>query len=273
MNDKVISSVIDEQITFNHIRKNVTDTNKFNTHCHDRYEIIYFVEGDVSYIAEGRSYKLSQGDVVLSRPSVIHGIHPKINTYYERYDIIINDKLLPQSLRNALKSSKDVYHERENERVAELFMKLDDYMRCFSEEDFARLAFNITEEVLYNLTLSDGEDDAASVNPLIVKALDYIRDNLTKIRSVSEVSDALYITKSHLHHLFNEHLQMTPGKYINSKKLLMAQKKIKKGARPTAIYTDCGFEDYATFFRNYKRYFGYSPAEEGLAKSKREILF
>ena len=33
------------------------------------------------------------------------------------------------------------------------------------------------------------------------------------------------------------------------------------GAKPTEIYTKCGFSDYSAFYRAYKNQFGYPPSE------------
>ncbi len=271
--NSIISEVSSERLTYNHIVKRITDCTEFNSHCHDRCEIIYFVEGEASYISEGRTYTLRRGDIVISPPSVIHGIFPKAETAYERYDVLINHKLLPEQIWQKLKNAPGVYHCSHVDIIGELFERLDVYYSLFSGEDYEHLVFNIVEELFFNLSIIDGQQGEAATNALVEKALTYIRTNLTAIKSVSEISDALYITKSHLHHLFTRHLQMTPAKYIASKRLLLAQRRIKRGARPTAVFHECGFEDYATFFRNYKSYFGYSPAEEGKAKSKREILF
>ncbi|MBE7034478.1 MAG: helix-turn-helix domain-containing protein, partial [Ruminococcaceae bacterium] len=68
--------------------------------------------------------------------------------------------------------------------------------------------------------------------------------------------------------LFSEHLEITPKKYINTKRLILAQKKIRQGEKPTQIYPKCGFSEYSTFWREYKNYFGYSPSEE----ADREIV-
>ena len=115
-------------------------------------------------------------------------------------------------------------------------------------------------------------EDGGSVNPIIDKALSYIRENLKELKSVDELCDALYITKGHLHHLFVQHIKMTPMKYVTSKRLLLARRMIRRGKRPTEVFTDCGFNDYATFFRNYKAYFGYSPSEEGEKSALLDIL-
>ena len=109
--------------------------------------------------------------------------------------------------------------------------------------------------------LTESTEEQSVKNPILENALTYIREHLTEIESVEEISRALYITKSHLHHLFSRNLQLTPAKYITQKRLMLAQKRIRRGEKPTAVFAECGFEDYATFFRNYKKHFGYSPAE------------
>ena len=45
------------------------------------------------------------------------------------------------------------------------------------------------------------------------------------------------------------------------KRLSKAQQLIAMGKKPTEIYTECGFTDYGTFFRNYTKHFGFSPSQ------------
>jgi AraC-like DNA-binding protein len=80
---------------------------------------------------------------------------------------------------------------------------------------------------------------------------------------IDEICNELFITKSHLHHLFMKHLNITPKKYITSKRLAMAQREISFGAKPTDVYVKCGFSDYSTFYRAYKNQFGRPPSEKG----------
>lgn len=272
MKPERISSAISEDIVFNHLRISEPRESNYSLHFHDRCEIIFFIKGKASYTAEGRSYNLCYGDVIVSRPSVLHAVLPKSDSTYERINVILNEKLLPASLWSRLKSGSDIYRCGGNERITELFSKLDSYYLRFEEAEYCRLAFNIIEEILLNLSVSALTEEESIQNPLLEKALRYIKENLTVLEGVEEVSRALYITKSHLHHLFADYLQLTPKKYITSKRLLLAQKRIRRGEKPTAVYSECGFEDYATFFRNYKKYFGYSPAEETRVEIKRKIL-
>ncbi len=244
----------------------------FTTHIHDTWELLFFLRGNVTYHVEGKKYKLFKGDVVLSRPRVFHHIEPNDDTPYERFNIIFDGKLIPKGIRRLISSDTDVFGFGDNPRMFELFDKMEDYAKHFSGEDLERICCHLIEEVAYNLSISEGQTRGQTVsNPLVSKALSYIDENLSSIRCIEQISDSLYITKSYLHHLFDSNLGVSPKHYITSKRLLLAQKMIRRGKKATEVATSVGFEDYATFFRNYKKHFGYSPSEENKARLNLEI--
>ena len=269
---QIISKVVHEKIGYNHSAKKIDKTASFSYHTHDRCEIIFIMKGDMRYEAEGKSYDLTVGDLIFTPPSVFHAVLPKSATLYERYDIILDEKMINKGILDRIPKDQGVFKCGANERIFDLFSKLDFYYDKYTEEEYGNLAFNIAEEVIYNLVLMDTYSQLGVVNPLIDKAIAYINRNLVNIQSVEEISDSLYITKSHLHHLFAKYLRMTPAKYILSKRLLKSQKMIYRGAKPTEVFSECGFNDYATFFRNYKKYFGYSPSNTDAVEITREIL-
>ena len=50
--------------------------------------------------------------------------------------------------------------------------------------------------------------------------------------------------------------------YVNSKKVLRAQRLIRAGMSPTQAAGECGFAGYSTFFRLYRSILGVSPAQD-----------
>lgn len=261
-----------DKISLYRAHNDSVDSKRFLPHYHERCEIILILSGNVSYIVEGKTYRLKKWDIVLSRPMQIHTILPDDHTKYDRYVAIIDHKALPEDIWGKLRHGPDVFPCADNDRITELFTKLNFYSAQFSEANFANLAFSAISEVMYNLSLFNPEDRVISINPVVSRALAYIKENLTTLENINELCQNLYITKSHLHHLFTEHLQITPAKYVMTKKLMLAQRKIKKGLKPTEVYSECGFSDYATFFRNYKKFFGYSPIMEGKIERPEEII-
>ena len=80
---------------------------------------------------------------------------------------------------------------------------------------------------------------------MLSTALHYISDNLLTISSITEISDAVFITESYLYRLFKTELRTSPKKYIMQKRLLYAEKLIRKGHRPTEIFAECGLPTLA----------------------------
>lgn len=50
-------------------------------------------------------------------------------------------------------------------------------------------------------------------NPMLTKAIAYIRANLFIIRSISEISDSLFTTESYLFEIFKKTLHISPKKF------------------------------------------------------------
>jgi AraC-like DNA-binding protein/mannose-6-phosphate isomerase-like protein (cupin superfamily) len=271
MEDRYLFFAENENLKIYHALSENIIAQRFQPHYHDRYEILFLQRGNATYTVEGRSYKLKRADIVISRPRRIHRILPDDGAVYERFIAIINQNNLPEGILSLLKEGRDVFSARNNDRILDIYARLDEYYERFDKDNFLHLASNLIEELILNLSLTDGGDSASDINPIIERALDYINDNLTTISGIEELCNTLYITKSHLHHLFTRHLQATPAKYILAKRLILAQRMIKRGHRPTEIFLECGFSDYTTFFRNYKRHFGYAPNLEGKARKTHEI--
>jgi AraC-like DNA-binding protein len=102
---------------------------------------------------------------------------------------------------------------------------------------------------------------AAQLTPTVQEAVKYIEENLCTVGGIDEICRELYISKSHLHHLFATELDTSPKKYILDRRLDRARQALATGERATEIYSECGFGDYTTFYRNYRSYFGHAPSE------------
>ena len=51
--------------------------------------------------------------------------------------------------------------------------------------------------------------------------------------------------------------------YINNKKILYAQSLLLAGDRPADVCEACGFHDYSTFYRLYRKITGTTPTATG----------
>lgn len=259
--------IFGKQLMANHLCHKRMDIDGFLPHTHDTWEVIYIKSGSVSYLIEGRCYTVESGSCILTRPGVRHTIRFRDSSVYDRYAILLNSPLF-----DTLPETLEVISLDNNPIVQELFHKMDFYTAYLEGDTLEWVLTQLTEEALLNFKIvSDQLTEHYTANPIITKAIFYIDTHMQDQISLDALCSHLHVTKSHLHRLFMEHLQLPPAKYIMAKRLHKARMTIRSGCKPTQVYNVCGFQDYCTFYRNYVRHFGYPPSEEQGRPSSRQI--
>ena len=233
-------------------------------HCHNMFELIYVVSGDVSHVIEGRVYHLQRGDLVLIQPAKYHFLQIDSTAVYERYNILFDPRQHGITTLALLPEDLEVLNLNHNSWATDIFRRLDYYYDKTDRETFETVFRLLLNELFLNLHICEdpGRNRDASLSPVLESALDYINKNLFTIADVEEVAAALFISPSYLFHLFRTSLHQTPKRYINDKRLLVAQERIRQGYRPSVVCKECGFREYTTFYRSYRNYFGHAPSEE-----------
>lgn len=233
-------------------------------HTHNTYEMIWFLDGDATHVVEDRIYKLKKGDLVLIRPSQYHFIRIDSISRYERYNIQFDPiadhvegiDLLPEGI--------EVISLEDAPIIESLFEKGDYYQSCSSEDIFAKVFSHLLSELFYYIYLipQSKVQKGERLSGVISGALQYINENLCTIESIAELAERLFVSESYLFRLFKKELHQTPKKYIREKRLLLAQKMILAGEKPTEVCKRCGFLEYTTFYRSYLSFFGVAPSEK-----------
>ena len=96
----------------------------------------------------------------------------------------------------------------------------------------------------------------------ILNITHYIDNHLSEPLTLEQICEHFYISKSQINRNFKTNLGTTVGDYILTKRLVMAKTMIQQGQKPSSVYLQCGFNDYSTFFKAYKKKFEHSPKEE-----------
>lgn len=95
----------------------------------------------------------------------------------------------------------------------------------------------------------------------IAQITQYIDKHLKQHLSLEMLCDRFFISPTQLNRNFTRNLGTTVGEYISTKRLLLANDLIIQGQKPSYIFKQCGFNDYSTFYRAYKKKFGHAPKE------------
>ena len=259
------------RLIYNHLRYQTPYSypQTFMKHTHNMYEIIFFEKGEATYVIEDRKYQLKKNDLIFTRPFKYHYIEIKSNTEYSRFNILFDNSIVDKELTKRIPEEIEVLNCPKESILADIFSRLDYYSAHFDEAEFTKLVTILLKELLYNLRLSG--DNTMNIpkesSPLLTQALNYINDNLFSIKSIKEVSAHCFVSEQYLFRQFQQQLKISPKKYLNTKRLLHAQKMIQKGKKPIEVYLLCGFETYVGFYKQYVKTFGYPPSQEKQIKT------
>ncbi|MBE6687965.1 MAG: AraC family transcriptional regulator [Ruminococcaceae bacterium] len=261
-------SIMDENFKFNHSYIPSPNNNDFCFHTHDNTEILFIKRANGCHVIEDREYPLSELDLVLVPPATYHHLRFYDNSPYERYNVICTSEFYSDIDIQKVYRNITVINCTHHNIITDIFKKADYYVQVLPPKDCKQVLKLLIKELFFNLSIYDGTAGTQPnfVSSTLSRAIEFINENLYNIETVSDVSNALYITDSYLYEIFKTQLKTSPKKYITAKRLHSAKNALSNGEKPMEVYGKFGFGDYASFYRSYVRFFGHSPSEEKEAK-------
>ncbi len=88
-----------------------------------------------------------------------------------------------------------------------------------------------------------------------------MKENFEKEISLDSMVRLSAMSKSNFCSIFYSVTGKTFNHYLNTIRIHKAAEYIKAGYKITAIYGLCGYNDFSTFYRNFKKIMGISPKE------------
>ena len=156
-------------------------------------------------------------------------------------------------------------------RVYKLFCDLDDMETDGFGSDVLCAGIVLQIVVLLSRWISEPREAVEGVanDKKILDILQYINDNINSELSIDSIAEKFYISKFHMMRSFRAETGYTVHNYITNKRLLNARQLISSGEAATEVCYKCGFRDYSTFSRAYRKMFDESPA--GRRKNNSEV--
>lgn len=247
-------------------------------HQHDFYEVYYFISGNVEYSVEGRSYELKSGDLLLINPLELH--QPRIGphqTDYERVVLWINKNYLSElcfnktSLTRCFDSSiPDHTNLLRPTKIQQTYVSamLSELLSEQSNEGYAveiatealllRFLVELNRLTISSKTATKKEETSSSIIPNV---LDYINSHYCEKLTLNSIADEFFVSKYYLSHAFNDAVGTSVHRYIVLKRLIHAKQMLLSGIKSTTAAENCGFNDYAGFYRAFVAENGITPTE------------
>ncbi len=252
--------------------------NEFEFHYHDFNKIIIFLSGDVSYIIEGKSYKLKPWDILLVGRNDIHMPIISPDTVYERMILWLNPIFLEEHNKNNcnLLECFQLAAERKLNLIRTNKLDLNPLRKNLLELEAAVQDTAFGSEILKNALFiqlmvrmnrlfygmeTDKNIEDIKFDQRIEDILNYINHNLGTELSIDSIAQHFYINKYYLMHLFKKETGYTLYNYIQKKRMIKASDHLKNGLPAGEVCTLCGFVDYSAFVRAFKKEFQLSPKQ------------
>ena len=247
-------------------------------HQHDFYEVYYFISGNVEYNVEGKSYHLKKGDILLINPLELH--QPRIGpdqSDYERIVLWVDKNYLASLCSNETSLTRCFDNTKPNHsNLLRLSRKQQDYLggrltelleesACENYGSDLVCRASLTRLLLelnrISFSRKDSEQSSKADSPLVSEVVEYINEHYCEKLSLTSVAERFFVSKYYLSHIFNSVVGTSLHRYITLKRLIHAKQMLSSGIRPTTTAQNCGFNDYAGFYRAFVSEFGVTPKE------------
>lgn len=252
-----------------------TDSREYTCHYHDFDKIIYFIEGRADYIIEGKKYELEPYDFILVNRNEIHRPIVDFASPYERLILYIEHGFL-ESYKTKEYCLTDCFEKtREeganvvrfpagvNRQLFEMLMRLEknEGEKNYAGELYGEILF-LEFMILLNRACIDNEfayRSTAKYNRKIVEIIQYINGHMKEELSIEMLSENFYMSKYHMMRQFKKETGYSIHQYITEKRILAAKNMILAGMPATVASIECGFKDYSTFSRAFRKKTGSMP--------------
>ena len=254
-----------------------TDIKNVQNHSHNYYEFYFFIKGNVSIDIDGNIRQLQACDIIIIPPKTKHRLTVQNQTVpYQRFILWVSEEFCDELLRIS-----------------------SDFEYIFQKPGFANnyiyhfdvISFNIIQskiitllEELHSHRFGQSVLISAHVNSLIMtlsrmiyetenqiaikensslyqNILNYIETHINENISLNTIADNFYVSKYHIAHIFKNQMGLSIHQYILKKRLSICKAAIVSGSNIITVFLECGFGDYSSFYRAFKKEFGISPKE------------
>lgn len=253
-----------KEYLFSYARSNPPE---LKIHLHNYYEFLYFKSGDASYIVENNIYHINEGDLFVTRPGELHTLAFHSDRTYERHFIQISKDFLSEfNLFDKIDSRLMGTQNRIPAEIAkkynlyDYFKKVEFYIVNRLPESDAMIKSYFIQFLVQLNSISEDEDTPVLVTRTrIDDIIDYLTENISSDITLDFLADKFFINKYYMCHSFKDKTGLTIKEFINTRKVTKAKSLLSEGTDIMNLCYECGFNDYSTFYKTFKKLTGKSP--------------
>ena len=250
----------------------------YAAHSHDSYEIFLPVAGSFEFEVSNYLYTVGRGSVLLLPPWVTHRLVVKDSEPLAYLYVQFTPRIIPgepemlaaiEALFNRHGEGEQSMRRLSGESFSYVYAAVK--RLCISStkdvhEQFFRILFPVLCEILAYGTPVSGKYDGFTKEPsrqstLTDQIIEYISQHYADIQDLSFVVDVFHYSTVHVNSLFKNRLGVSLWQYVLHIRLDRACDMLVNGIHASEVALSCGFKDYSTFYRMFKKSYGIKPTE------------
>ncbi|MBO5479741.1 MAG: helix-turn-helix transcriptional regulator [Clostridia bacterium] len=259
-----VKTIIQSEISLHHVSGLVSPAFWSETyHAHDHAEIFIHIRGQMQLFIENNIYYHSGNEIRVYAPQEYHFGKSDTTQEMEWYQISLAPSFLKaypalaNKIINRPKGFENVFISRKHETIVSLMEEI--YKKQSSPIGEHYLFANILKVLCLLNETENNIEVKMGKNECLQSIIETIHNHLPQIKTVETIAQLTHFSPSYIHQLFKKYLNITPHKYILTKKLSYAKELLSQGATISQACFCSGFDDYANFITKFRKYFGVTP--------------
>lgn len=264
-----------------HVQKVENAKEARNPHTHDYFQVYYVLKGGLTHHLENQSSRLVHGDTFIIPPARTHYVSPDDNAVFYSFSFtpeFVNEQNISSRLaRNFLNllqtDTKNPLHPKITLNANDVFQVENIFSQLLKEFTDKSLGYNETVcsyTVILLTLLARNYFENEQAHPVsyfeddkqfVMHCIDYVEENFTDKLLLCEICKRFGISKSNFCALFKKITGYSFNSFVNRRRIKQATTLINGGYKIDTIAGLCGYNDFSTFYRNFKKITGVSPKD------------
>lgn len=255
-----------EFVSFKHA-KGISE--RIGNEFHLFHEILLFLGGEAELVSETVHTKLSPQTLIVIPKETYHQIIIKgdqkeyCRCVFQFYNIEKSKSLIERAM-------KDLFITEIDKNIIYLFSKMMTLAKSENKSSEAPLVesvlYLLLDEIINKRDLNTAE--MVLGDRLTKLTIEYISEKLTENLDINTIAGELNVSPSTLMHTFRKNMNIPIHKYIIKKRLIAAHTKISNGEQAVVAASECGFNDYSGFYKQYVNMFDHTPSMSNVKRLK-----
>lgn len=242
------------------------DTWQVTNHHHEHFELCYVERGQGWFTVNDLLYKVSQGDLFLTKPGESHQGAAAGEVPFRLYYLGFNLEQMRRLEVEYYRIGFNRVERDENHFIKNLFDSIVDEVRMnrqlnkmMVEGMFIQLLVTIVR--IYNAG-NKGQTEGRKLAKVIIEILNYLHSDIRADHNISDLSQRFHISHAHLAREFKQHMGVNIGVYMRLLCLDKAKHLLRKTNEPVCeIAEKLNFTSIHSFSIFFKRHTGIPPVE------------